>query len=82
MTASIDYLPIWKKNSTAEEWLLELVAMARKNPERFENSIIMMEEVLKDGSVKHRYHYRGKSLIYILGFMRLLETDMISDMKG
>lgn len=41
MTASIDYLPIWKKGAPAHERLYELAEIARKYPERFEKWVIV-----------------------------------------
>jgi len=37
---SVEYLPVWKKDATAEERFLELAQMARQEPERFEKVII------------------------------------------
>lgn len=41
MTASIDYLPIWKKGAPTHERLYELAEIARKNPERFDKWVIV-----------------------------------------
>ena len=41
MTASIDYLPIWKKDAPAHERLYELAEVARKHPERFQKWVIV-----------------------------------------
>jgi hypothetical protein len=41
MTATVDYLPIWKKNATAGERLRELALIADKHPERFQKWVIV-----------------------------------------
>lgn len=41
MTASIDYLPIWKKDAPVHERLYELAEVARKHPERFQKWVIV-----------------------------------------
>jgi outer membrane biogenesis lipoprotein LolB len=45
MTASIDYLPIWKKGAPTHERLYELAEIARKHPERFARWVIVYCEV-------------------------------------
>jgi hypothetical protein len=41
MTATIDYLPIWKKDAPVHERLHELAEIARKHPERFQKWILV-----------------------------------------
>jgi hypothetical protein len=41
VTASIDYLPIWKKGATACERLRELAFIAEEHPEYFEKWVIV-----------------------------------------
>jgi len=77
MTASVDYLPIWKKDSTAEEWLLELAAIARKHPERFEKAIIVTQETLATGNIKHRNYSRGAKLLEQIGLLEVGKSDLI-----
>lgn len=79
MTASIDYLPIWKKDSTAEEWLMELAAIARKNPERFEKAVIVMQELLPNGNIKPRVYSRGVKLTELLGLLELGKNRELED---
>lgn len=40
-TATIDYLPIWKKNATSAERLRELAMIADKHPERFAKWVLV-----------------------------------------
>jgi hypothetical protein len=45
MSATIDYLPVWKQGATAEERLLELAIMAKKKPEIFSKfALVYIEE--------------------------------------
>lgn len=44
MTATIDYLPIWKKNAPVHERLQELAEIARKHPERFQKWVLVYAE--------------------------------------
>lgn len=41
MTASIDILPIWKKDAPAHERLYELAEIARKHPDRFDKWVLV-----------------------------------------
>lgn len=41
MTASIDILPIWKKDAPTHERLYELAEVARKHPDRFDKWVIV-----------------------------------------
>lgn len=79
MTASIDYLPIWKKDSTAEEWLLELACIARKYPERFEKAVIVLQETLPNGNIKHRTYSRGAKLLEQIGLIECGKMDIFKD---
>lgn len=54
MTDNVDYLPVWKKNASPEERLLEVAAIARKHPERFSKMAIIYQEDTGDGT-KTRY---------------------------
>jgi len=57
MTASIDYLPIWKKDATAEEWLLQVAAIARKHPERFDKVVLIYESRDLPGTTASEIRY-------------------------
>ena len=70
MSASVDYLPIWKKGSTAEEWLLELSMMARVHPEWFAKVVIVYDsEITKEGTSRTRYQCRNTTTTEILGLL-------------
>jgi len=54
MTATIDFLPIWKKDAPVHERLQELAEIARKHPERFQKWILVYCED-NDQRFKTRY---------------------------
>ena len=54
MTASVDYLPIWKRNATTGERLRELALIADKHPDRFRKWVIVYCED-NDKCFKTRY---------------------------
>ncbi len=66
---NVDYLPIWKKGSTAEEWLLEIAAVARKRPERFGKAVIVFEETLPNGNTRYDYYCRNTNTIELVGLL-------------
>jgi hypothetical protein len=41
MTATVDYLPVWKKNATTGERLRELALIADKHPDWFDKWVIV-----------------------------------------
>ena len=60
MTATISTLPIWKKNSTAAEWLEELAGLAREFPERWARVGVVFNEVNENGfAIRTRYFAHG-----------------------
>lgn len=77
MSASIDYLPIWKQNSTAEEWLQEVAAVARKHPERFNRAVVVFEEVLKTGNIKTDYYSRNAQTNELVGLLEFGKIAVI-----
>lgn len=81
MTASIDFLPVWKKDSTAEEWCLELACIARKYPERFARAVIVLDEDLPNGNTKSRYYYRGMRLLEIVGLLEMGKDLVMTECK-
>ena len=54
MTATIDYLPKWKKDAPAHERLYELAEVARKHPDWFRKWVIVYCED-NDKRFKTRY---------------------------
>lgn len=84
MTASIDYLPIWKKDSTPAEWLQEIAAVAMKYPERFGRVVIIFEESNKEGQgIKWRNLSRNCATnTDILGIIETSKLELFEYMKG
>ena len=52
MSATVDYLPIWKRDAIAEERFLELAQIAHKHPERFGKIAVVYEETLSNKNTK------------------------------
>jgi hypothetical protein len=59
VSASIDFLPVWKKDATPFERLTELAEIARKHPERFRKFVIAYEETKADDMTRLRTHSYG-----------------------
>lgn len=66
---NVDILPIWKKDSTPEEFLSELAMIARKKPEMFSKMVLLYEEFLPEGGSITRYRARGTSILELLGII-------------
>lgn len=84
MTASISKLPIWKKNSTAAEWLEELAAMAREHPERFSQIILIYEELNPEG-LPYKTRFQSKNHPHntgICGALEVAKLEIFEFMKG
>lgn len=72
MTAdNIEYLPIWKKGASAEEFLLELAMVARKHPEAFGKIVIVRQETLPSGNTLTRFNYYQASTIEAVGLLEV-----------
>lgn len=82
MTDNVDYLPIWKKNATAEEKLMELAIMARKNPECFTQLMVIYQEENEHG-FKTRYACDSQSSsIEMLGLIELGKAQLLRNIYG
>lgn len=84
MTASISTLPVWKKDSTAAEWLQELAGLALEYPERWGRVVVIFEEFNAEGQpFKLRNHTRGFSCnTDILGALTGAQLELFDYMKG
>ena len=72
---NVEYLPIWKKDSTPEEFLLELSLIARKHPERFKKIVIVFEEtMLESDNTKLRHHIKGFSTNEVIGVLQIASS--------
>lgn len=83
-TASISCLPVWKKGSTAVEWLHELAAMAMEFPERFERCVLVYEKCNAEGlPVVTRIQSRGiLSNTDVMGTLESAKLELYDFMKG
>lgn len=60
MTAEFHTLPVWKKGSTAAEWLDELAGLAREHPHKWARIVVVFEELDAEGNATHtRQHVRN-----------------------
>lgn len=83
MTAdNVDYLPIWKKGSTAEEFLMEVAAIARKHPERFGRIAVIYEQTLEDGSTKVDYQCKNTTTTELMGVIELAKDQIIRNTRA
>lgn len=74
----ISYLPLWKKDSTPEEWCMELAMIARKHPERFQRAIISYVEDTEDGTIL-RMAIRNATTHEALGIMSEAAHKLITE---
>lgn len=82
MKDNVDYLPIWKANSTPEERFMELALIARKHPESFEKMIVIYQEQ-SDGYSKTEYcTNNGLDITETLGLIELGKFEVIKHCYG
>ena len=82
MKDNVDYLPIWKANSTPEERFMELSLIARKHPQRFEKMIVIYQEQ-SDGYSKTEYcANNGLDITETLGLIELGKFEVIKHCYG
>ena len=67
-SGNIHILPVWKKGATAEEFLLELAAMARAQPGWFEKLVVVRVSGSDD---RIETYYRGCGAIERQGILHL-----------
>lgn len=84
MSATINTIPVWKKNSTVAEWLEELAARARARPEQWSRVVVVYQELNKDG---HPYKTRDFSKniptnAEILATLAIAQFELWETMKG
>ena len=75
MIASIDYLPIWKKDATPFERLSEYAEIARKYPERFQQMLLVYGESTPNGDVT-RYACHGCTTNELLGLLEQAKYEI------
>lgn len=79
VTASVDYLPVWKKGATTEERLLELAQIAHKHPDHFGRFVIVYEETLPNGNTLVRQMSRGCTTNEVLGLLELGKNRVVQE---
>ena len=79
MTASIDFLPIWKKDATPCERLQELAEVARKYPERWEKFVIGCVETKPNGNLHFRNYRYGCVLTEAVGLFEVSKGELIKE---
>lgn len=76
--STVAYLPIWKKNATAEERLLELASIARTNPSKFDKFLIIYQEISPDGEyTQERTLAFNCTTNEVLGLLKLGEHKIL-----
>lgn len=79
MSATIDYLPVWKRDATAEERFLELAQIARKHPERFGKIAVAYEETLANKNTKIRQISSGCTTNELIGILELAKLQVVEE---
>ncbi len=75
-------LPRWKKDATAYERLSELALLARENPEKFEEFVIVYRETKPNGNWHIRtMEYKG-DLTSRLGLLDLGKNRIMKDSEA
>ena len=75
-------MPFWKKDTTPAEWLQEMAALAMEFPERFQNIVVVYDEVTPEGSLV-RQQSRGVEVnSHIMGLMATAQMELFEYMKG
>ena len=84
MSASIHTIDVWKKNSTAAEWLGELASMALANPEKWARVVVIFEKVNADGApIETRQFAHGIAHnTDIMGTIETAKLELFEHMKG
>lgn len=81
-TTTVEPPPVWKKNSTAEERLLELSHIARNNPEQFSKFMVIYQEVNEEiDSTFERVNCFNLTTMEAVGLMRYGEFALL-DQQG
>lgn len=70
---NVDYLPLWKKDATAEERLLELAMVSRKHPERFLKFFLVYQE--------ERFMNYNASTTECLGLLELAKCAVLRSVE-
>ena len=80
--ATFDYLPVWKKNPTAEERFMELAMIARKHPERFTKLVVVHQEDVAGDSFKIHWVSNDLDTIESIGLLEIGKIYMSKYIAG
>lgn len=82
MSATIDYLPVWKRGATPEERFLELAAIAKAHPERFAKMLTVWVEYLDDGEhFKVQYLSDNLETLELLGLLTMTIEEVHAKLR-
>ena len=79
---NVDYLPIWKKGSTAAEFFYELYVLARKKPERFSKVAFIYEETLPNKNTVVRQTSNFCNTNELIGLIEIGKQKVIDDTRA
>lgn len=79
---NVEYLPIWKRDATPEERLLEVAMIARKHPDRFNKLVIVYQEELENKRTILRFVSNNCNTDEFVGILHIAIVDKIMEMKG
>lgn len=84
MSASISTLPVWKKGSSASEWLAELSALALENPEKWRRVVVIFEKTNAENMPieTRQFSWGIPSNTDILGTIETAKLELFEHMKG
>lgn len=81
-TDNVDYLPIFKKGSTAEEFFYEIAMIARKYPRRFSKFALVYEETLPNGNTLVRQLSYECTTNELIGLLELGKQRVIDETRA
>lgn len=76
---NLSLLPVWKKDSSAEEFFGECSLLARKYPERFGKVALVYEETLATGRTITRTASRALNTNELVGILAIGISDIIAN---
>lgn len=78
-TDNVDFLPIWKRDSTPDEWLMEVAAIARKYPERFNKAVFIFVATDPGGRETTRFVTRNLNTRETFGTLEMAKFVIMDD---
>ena len=81
MNDNLSILPVWKRDSSAEEFFGECSLLARKHPERFGKAALVYEETLATGNTVVRTASRALNTNELVGILQIGISQIIEGTK-